>query len=55
MDLAIIRDALSRDLSKVRWIDTRMQLVDAFTKNSACPDLLRHVMITSTYFIQERA
>ena len=31
IDLAIIRDTLSRDGSKIRWIDTRVQLADTMT------------------------
>ena len=53
IDLAIIRDTLSRDLSKIRWIDTRMQLVDSFTKTSATPELLRRVMQSGRYIIVE--
>eukprot|EP00971_Amphidinium_carterae_P284171 5642073-Amphidinium_carterae.1 len=41
IDLAIIREALSKDLSKCRLIDTKYQLVDSLTKKSASPDFLR--------------
>jgi hypothetical protein len=55
IDLAIIRDTLSRDLSKIRWIDTRYQLVDCFTKNTASPDFLRQTLRSGTYIIVEES
>ena len=53
IDLAVIRDTLSRDLSKIRFIDTRMQLVDSFAKTSATPELVRRVVQSGRYTIVE--
>ena len=55
IDLAIIRDVLSRDMSRVRWIDTRMQLADSMTKNGVSLSLLRFVMAHSKYIIAEES
>ena len=53
IDLSILRDSLTRDLSRVRWVDTRMQLVDNLTKNSIKPTRLRFVMAKQRYIIVE--
>eukprot|EP00971_Amphidinium_carterae_P053038 1044771-Amphidinium_carterae.1 len=53
IDLAIIREALSKDLSKCRWIDTKFQLVDSLTKRSVSPDFLRQVIQAGTYQVVE--
>ena len=53
IDLSIIRDVLSRDLSKVRWIDTRMQLADSMNKKGVPLSLLRFVLENSKYIIVE--
>eukprot|EP00971_Amphidinium_carterae_P113980 2258445-Amphidinium_carterae.2 len=53
IDLAIIREALSKDVSKCRWIDTKYQLVDSLTKKSASPDYLRQVLREGVYQVVE--
>eukprot|EP00971_Amphidinium_carterae_P301708 5993898-Amphidinium_carterae.5 len=53
IDLAIIREALSKDLSKCRWIDTKYQLVDSLTKKSSSPDFLRQVIRAGRYQVVE--
>ena len=53
IDLAIIRDTLSRDFSRVRWIDTRMQLADSLTKRGVPMALLRYVLTHCRYVIVE--
>ena len=49
IDLAIVREALSRDLSKIRWIDTSAQLADSLTKSSASGHFLRSVLRSGSY------
>ena len=49
IDLAIIRDTLSRDESKIRWIDTKVQLADTMTKRSAPAGYLRSVLREGMY------
>ena len=51
IDLAILREALTRDASKIRWIDTSVQLADSLTKNSASPFFLRSTLATGEYQI----
>eukprot|EP00971_Amphidinium_carterae_P341058 6479678-Amphidinium_carterae.1 len=53
IDLAIIREALSKDVSKCRWMDTQFQLVDSLTKKSASPDYLRQVLREGVYSVVE--
>ncbi len=55
IDLAIIREALSRDVSHARWADTRAQLVDNMTKNTAKAEWIKHVMRTGRYVVVEEA
>ena len=51
IDLAILREALSRDASQIRWIDTKVQLADSLTENSASPSFLRSVLSGGEYQI----
>ena len=51
IDLALIRESLSRDYSRIRWIDTRVQLADSMTKGSASPAFLRKTLLDGMYRI----
>ena len=53
--LAIIRDALARDCSKIRWIDTRHQLVDTMTKKGVFGEFLRQTLSCGLYQIVSEA
>eukprot|EP00971_Amphidinium_carterae_P145961 2893124-Amphidinium_carterae.2 len=53
IDLAIIRECLARDSSKVRWIETHQQLADSMTKNSVSPLFLRQTLANHRYRIME--
>eukprot|EP00971_Amphidinium_carterae_P349782 6491220-Amphidinium_carterae.1 len=55
IDLAIIRETLTRDASRIRWIDTRFQLVDSLTKRKAPADTLRAAIKRGTYRIVQEA
>ena len=51
IDLALIRENLSRDCSKICWVDTRVQLADSMTKNSASSNFLRQTLSLGRYQI----
>eukprot|EP00971_Amphidinium_carterae_P351902 6492329-Amphidinium_carterae.1 len=55
IDLAIIRETLTRDASRIRWIDTRFQLVDSLTKRKAPADTLREAIKSGSYRIVQEA
>ena len=55
IDLAIIREGLSRDSSCVRWIDTKYQLVDSLTKKGCSGEFLRHSLDVGCYQIVDEA
>eukprot|EP00971_Amphidinium_carterae_P173221 3434410-Amphidinium_carterae.3 len=53
IDLAIKRESLSRDSSRMRWIETHQQLADSITKNSVSPLFLRQTLANHHYRIME--
>ena len=55
IDLAIIREGLSRDASCVRWIDTKYQLVDSLTKRGCSGEFLRTSLDQGLYQIVDEA
>ena len=44
IDLSLIRENLARDCSRIRWIDTKVQLADSMTKSSASSAFLRETL-----------
>ena len=45
VDIAILREQLAtKDLTKIKWVESNMQLADCLTKKGASTDKLIHVL-----------
>ena len=56
IDLAIIKQCLSRTLLSMRWVPTHLQLADAMTKDKMDPaDLLRAALDVGEYQLRDEA